>query len=169
MRLLNTDTMQIEHYIAQNPQDGNYNAALTIDYNNMLGVCPGGKGEFHRYQQLTCDQHRRNTPLTVNPLDVRTVAHIKYSADGTISSDDPTINNDLDKILNLNCPAALLKENRKAALDALKNGIKRKYGTKHLSSDVWKQIYNSMCSERNGAKREYVGILEWYLKRKMAQ
>jgi len=169
MRLLNIKTMQIEHYIAQRPQDGKYNAALTIDYGNMLGVCPGGKGEFHRYQQLTCDQHRKNTPLTVNPLVARTIAQIKYLADGTICSDEPAINNDLDKILNLNCSEARFKENRKAALDALKKWVRRKYDTRHLLPNAWKQIYDNMCTEKDGGKREYVGILDWYLKRKMAQ
>ncbi len=164
---LDLDTLQIEHYIAQNPQDTAYDAALTIDYDNMLGVCPGGKGKVHKYQQLTCDQHRGNIPLTVNPLDARTIAHIKYRADGTISSDLPEIDKDLDKTLNLNCPAARFKENRKAALDALKRWICKKYGAKHLQANIWQQIYDAITAENNGAKREYIGIIEWYLNRKM--
>lgn len=167
MRLLSIETMQIEHYIAQNPEDGEYNAALTIDYHNMLGVCRGGKGKFHKYRQLTCDQHRKNAPLTVDPLSAHTIAQIKYSTDGTILSDNEKINDDLDKILNLNCPESRLKENRKAALDALKKWVNKNYSGKHLSSDVWKKIYIGMCTAKAGSKPEYVGILEWYIKRKI--
>lgn len=169
MRLLDMKTMQIEHYAAQNPQDADYNPESTIDYNNMLGVCPGGKGSVHKYQQLTCDQHRGNIPLTVNPLVARTIAQIKYLADGTIASDDPDINKDLDQTLNLNCAAARFKENRKAALDALKKWIKKEYGARHLSANIWKQVYGTICTDKDGAKKEYIGIIEWYLKRKMAQ
>lgn len=60
MRRLNLDTMQIEHYKAQHADDEDYDSALTIDYHNMLGVCPGNKGNTTRFRDLTCDQHRGN-------------------------------------------------------------------------------------------------------------
>ena len=41
MKRVSIGNLQIEHYIAQNPEDSDYDAALTIDYNNMLGVCTG--------------------------------------------------------------------------------------------------------------------------------
>lgn len=167
MRRLDIKTMQIEHYIAQNPEDGNYNPSLTIDYQNMLGVCPGGKGQVHIIKQMTCDQHRKNIPLTVDPLDTTSIAKICYTSDGGIDSEDYAIRKDVQETLNLNCPEALLKENRKAALDALKNWVYARYKGKSVSKTEWQRIHSKYCSAQNGQKREYVGIIEWYLKKKI--
>ena len=50
--------MQIEHYIAQSSETGKQDPLLSIDYRNMLGVCPGGKDRgAHHFDDLTCDQH----------------------------------------------------------------------------------------------------------------
>lgn len=167
MRKLNLSTMQIEHYIAQSPEDGSYDAALTIDYHNMLGVCPGGKGRVHNLRHLTCDQHRGNTPLTVDPLNAVSIAKIKYSANGSIGSDDPVIQRDLHETLNLNCSEARLKENRKAALDALKGWVQRQYEGKSIPKATWQRIYAKYCGTQNAEKSEYIGIIEWYLQKKI--
>lgn len=93
---------------------------LSVDYHNMLGVCPGGKGQATRgYADMTCDQHRGNTLLTVDPLNLHSVKKIRYRPNGIIYSNDPDINSDLNDILNLNCNAAKLPMNRKAVLDQL--------------------------------------------------
>ncbi len=59
MRRIDSKSIRIEHYVAQNPQSGNYNAALTIDYQNMLGVCPGEENYATTDKQLTCDRHKK--------------------------------------------------------------------------------------------------------------
>lgn len=167
MRRLDKETMQIEHYNAQNPDDGSYDAAQTINFQNMLGVCPGGKHMVHAYKDLTCDQHRKNIPLTVNPLNEGSVAQIQYRTNGEIYSDDPEINKDLCETLNLNCAASKLKENRKSALDALKKWVQKEYGKKSIPASEWQRILTQYCAPRSGAKKEYVGIIELYLKKKM--
>lgn len=167
MRRIYKETMQIEHYIAQNPKDGSYDAAQTINFRNMLGVCPGGKNEFHVYRDHTCDQHRKNIPLTVDPLNENSVAKIKYSSSGEIYSDDPNIHKDLAVTLNLNGAASKLKENRKSALDALKRWIQKEYGKTNIPSSEWQRILTQYCTPRNGVKKEYIGIIEAYLKKKV--
>lgn len=167
MRRLDEKTMQIEHYIAQNPEDGSYDAAQTINFRNMLGVCPGGKHEVHAFKDMTCDQHRKNIPLTVDPLDVNSVALVRYRSDGEIYSDDPDIDKDLCETLNLNGTASRLKRSRKEALDALKKWIHKEYGKKNIPASEWQRILTKYCTPQNGAKKEYVGIIEWYLKKKI--
>lgn len=167
MRRLDKKTMQIEHYIAQNPEDGSYDAAQTISFRNMLGVCPGGKHTVHAYKDFTCDQHRKNIPLTVDPLNETSVAKVKYSSSGEIYSDDPNIHKDLDVTLNLNGAASQLKENRKSALDALKRWIQKEYGKTNIPASEWQRMLQYYSAPKDGAKKEYVGILEAYLKKKV--
>ena len=58
-KLNSPQDVRIEHYTARNPEDGEYDAASTLDYKNMLAVCfgnslhPGTKEE-----DRTCDAHR---------------------------------------------------------------------------------------------------------------
>mgnify|MGYP004437301451 CR=1 FL=1 len=48
-------------------------------------------------EDKTCDAHRGNTELTVNPFDELSVRKIKYKEDGSIYSDDADINKDVTK------------------------------------------------------------------------
>ena len=170
MRRIKLDSMQIEHYIAQNPKDADgYQIGQSVDYNNMLGVCQGDKKTAHSLKNLTCDQHRQNEPLTVDPRDPHIEDVIRYKDDGTICSRNKDINRDLDEILNLNCPASRLKENRKAALDALKKKVAGQYGGKSITKAEWERIYKHIDMPEQEKKLEYIGILRWYIKRKIQQ
>lgn len=165
MRRINLDTVQIEHYIAQHPADGDYDPALTIDYSNMLGVCPGNKCEGLPAKYLTCDQHRKNIPLTVDPRKAESVAAIRYRADGVMFSNIPSINEDIQVTLNLNCAAVHLPENRKAALDALKKKIFLDCKDKTATKSYFQRLYASLRSK--DTLSEYLGILLHYLEKRI--
>lgn len=113
MKRISTDDMTIEHYISQSADK-----SKTLDYQNMLGVCFGNRGK--KEEEQTCDAHRGNSVLVVDPLIPAKVQQIKYKSDGTIYSDDLNINRNLNEDLNLNCDVleVSLKKNRKEALDA---------------------------------------------------
>lgn len=165
MKHISMKDIQIEHYIAQNPEYGDYDAALTIDYNNMLGVCSGNKFGRGTRERLTCDQHRGNAKLTIDPRSKASVAKIKYKTDGTICSDDDDIQRDLDIILNLNCPAAYLKENRRRALDALKNDMLKNFPGKRATRAY---LEKRLAHFQNASvKTEFAGILIWFLNRQL--
>ena len=94
---------------------------------------------------------------------------IKYkTATGKIYFDAPDIFKDLDKVLNLNCDKHLLKENRKAIL----NSIIRELG-KLQKNGIWsKKILETMKSKYENTdldekKKEYAGIVVWYLEKRM--
>lgn len=75
MRRMQPGTMQIEHYLPRSSSDD----AATIAYGNLPGVCPGDKGYAEKFQ--TCDAHRGNTPLTVDPLKRRNTG-MREAVDG---------------------------------------------------------------------------------------
>ncbi|MFI3213508.1 MAG: hypothetical protein R3Y24_09200 [Eubacteriales bacterium] len=115
--------IKIEHYMPRHPLENERSNESTIDYRNMILVCDGNSGSKKNAQ--TCDTHKGNTPITVNPFDIKTINKIKYKRNGIIYSADVDINEDLNETLNLNCDAASLPDNREAALRSLQIKIKK--------------------------------------------
>lgn len=102
-RIPNVDLCTIEHYKSQQlctPSEA-------LDYNNMLGVCTIDRNQRKQFQ--TCDSHRGSTPLTVNPLNEKSLCQIYYEEQtGKIHSMNKSIDFDLDNTLNLNCTESRL-------------------------------------------------------------
>ena len=63
-------------------------------------------------EDKTCDAHRGNIPLTVDPRDIYSIRKIRYTLDGYITSNDKGIRTDVEDTLNLNCKASSLPENK---------------------------------------------------------
>ena len=118
-------------------------------------------------EDTTCDAHKGNAELTINPFDELSVRKIKYKADGSIYSDDADINEDVTEILNLNCEAVSLPETRKNVLNVLKNEIAEK--CKGKSHDVYirelERIYDRLVYQRN--LTPYCGIIISWLEEKL--
>lgn len=169
MQRVDLQTTTIEHYIPQNPLDREADSALSIDYNNMLAVCGGNIYRAHRKSELTCDKHRENIPLTVNPRNEHSVAKICYKGDGTIYSDDLGINRDLDKTLNLNCEATLFKQNRKRVLDVVKQTIFKKFAGNEIPKRQLENMLIKLESKNDGKYEAFCGIAIWYLRKKIAR
>jgi uncharacterized protein (TIGR02646 family) len=89
--------MKIEHYKCQD----NY-SSLQLSYNNLFGVCTGNEGHPKKLQ--TCDTKKGNIDIMINPISTNPNCEtlIKYFSTGEIHSDDPIIENNIDKVLNLN-------------------------------------------------------------------
>lgn len=165
-RLESCDQVKIEHVVPQSKLLEDERAAL--DYRIMLGVCYGN--EAHPKKEQTCDAHRGNEPLTIDPFNENSVGLIKYQSDGTIYSKDYEINKDLNITLNLNYNGSgvYLKENRKEALAACKEKLK-----KNKRKGLWsKSMLQRMLIEyerpdEDGKLKPYSGIVIEYLKRKI--
>ena len=151
----------IEHWDPQRPQEGE-DHGQGLEYNNMFAVCAGNRGCGNK-NDLTCDASRGNVPLTVNPSRPRTLVGIKYSSDGEISSSDECVHRDLTVILNLNCEAISLPQNRKRALDALIKDISKNHPTGDIKSYCRKRLEELTQQREN--KVPYIGILIWWLER----
>lgn len=157
MRRMQLGTMQIEHYLPRSISD----EATTIAYSNLLGVCPGNKGNAEKFQ--TCDAHRGNKLLTVDPLKPSSVALVRYLSDGTIYSDDADVNRDLQFTLNLNCAQAYLPQNRRAALNSLKQKIHSDCIGQTATKAYFQNLYDALILGKNGILNEYLGIMLDYL------
>lgn len=167
MRRLETcEQVKIEHILPQSMIEGDERAAL--DYRIMLGVCYGNKG--HRKKEQTCDAHRGNEDLTINPYNKTAINMIKYKSDGTIYSDDEAINKDLDITLNLNYngPGVYLKDNRKEALEACKKKLHVMQSQGLWSKNILLRILDEYeRPDKEGKVKAYSGIVIEYLKRRI--
>ena len=82
----NPSVVRIEHCRPRHSQDEQeYDKKATLDFKWMLGVCYGNSlVRGVKPEDKTCDAHRGNTELTVNPFDELSVRKIKYKTDGSI-------------------------------------------------------------------------------------
>lgn len=167
MKRIDLQNTTIEHYIPQNPLGIEADDMLSIDYNNMLAVCCGNVN--HRKSELTCDKHRGNTPLTVDPRNKHSVEKICYKYDGTVYSEDKEIDKDLNQTLNLNCEAVLLKQNRKSVLDAVKKEILKKSAGNEVSKRQLINMLDKLKTKNDGQYKPFCGIAIWYLRKKLAR
>ena len=153
--------VSIEHII---PQSENTDKAL--DYDNMLAVCNGNRDSGDR-RRLTCDAHRGNQRLTINPLVSNTLESVRYRSNGEMYSDDSLINEDINAVLNLNCHEVLLPENRKSALNVLLADINRSRG-KNVSFEACCRKRLKELKEAD-KKVEYCGIMIYWLENRLRQ
>lgn len=164
-RIQDISKMTIEHYKPQHPQNTDEsNRRDSLDNNNMLGVCLGNRGCEMKKQ--TCDAHRGNMPLTVNPFNRASIAKIAYNTYGSIYSGDPAINTDLNETLNLNCEYGYLIKSRKQAADALKRYLLKNQPQGQWSYALLAKTKAEYCKlSPDGAKQEYLGILLFYIEK----
>lgn len=161
--------VRVEHCKPRHPQDEiEHDKKATLEFKWMLGVCYGNsikKGV--KPEDTTCDAHKGNAELTINPFDELSVRKIKYKADGSIYSDDADINKDVAETLNLNCQALSLPQTRKNVLMAEKNRIMKK--CKGKSQDAFmrelERTYEKLVQERNLIP--YCGIIISWLEEKL--
>lgn len=163
MKRIDKSNMKIEHYKPQSKY-----GHLDLDYRNMLGACDGNSKAGENKNVQTCDTHKGNEEIVVNPLEQSSIDLIKYRGDGTIYSDDENINKNLNEILNLNCDAVFLKSNRKSALDSLKKFISKKSPNKTSSKELLIKIKrNYETFDNEGKLKEFSGIILYYLNKRI--
>lgn len=165
-RLESCADVKIEHIVSQSSLKENERAAL--DYRIMLGVCNGNAGKPRRQQ--TCDTHRGNDDLKINPFNQTLMNMVKYKSDGTIYSNDPDINKDLDITLNLNYNGenAYLKLNRKEALAVCKNRLTKLQKDGNWKKNVILRILKEYeTPDEEGRLIPYSGIVVDYLKKRL--
>ena len=166
MRRIDIKNMKIEHWY---PED-RLSDVKKLEYSNMLGVCMGHI-EGTKGVDDTCNTHKGNILITVSPLDMSTLSKIKYrTSTGEIYSEDKQIQKDLNDTLNLNSSKHLLSINRKTVLNTVIMEM-----SKMQKKGIWsrrviesiKEQYEKM--DITGKKKEYAGIVLWYLNKKLKQ
>jgi uncharacterized protein (TIGR02646 family) len=102
MKEIDEHTMKIEHY--QSQPDSSH---LQLDFKNMLGACTGvikekGKTKLTEH----CDSAKGSEKLELlDPTESKKlhfIKELKYTKTGKVFSNNPKVQNEIDKILNLN-------------------------------------------------------------------
>lgn len=168
MSRITMETIHIEHWIPQKGEHytGEYTQEdcdrLSIDYQNMLGVCPGRKEQS--YKHTTCDHHRGNARIKIDPREEWMINTLRYLPSGKMESDDKDISHDISNILNLNEP--MLVENRKSAWRACEEMLKRKHQKGTWSKAMLeKQIDRYQGRDKQGNRYPYAGVVLYWLQK----
>ena len=162
MQRIAHDTIKIEHWQPQSIYPD-----LQLDYRNLLGACQGNQGQPQRLQH--CDTRKGETEITINPADASKNCEnfIKYRSNGQIYSDDETINNELNEVLNLNLET--LTRNRKAAMDAVIEGLRKKYPSKSWTVSILSKEIAKFDNVTKKAKyRPYCQFVIFLLNKKLS-
>lgn len=156
-------SMKIEHWTPRNGPFGN--RSLELDYKNMLACCLGYEGE----NPSTCDTKKGDKPLTLDPRNKVHIDKIKYeSKTGRIYSDDQTLDNDINYVLNLNCKEHCMMENRRVLLEEFKNFMMDKFSAQSWTkANLLKVLNKYQGIDKNGEKIPYCGIVIWYINSKL--
>ena len=150
------DKVKIEHYAPRSPSN-------ELEYKNLLAVCCGNEGTPAKEQ--TCDTHKGNTILRVDPQNEGHIAQITYDGSGEISCKDEQLKEDLDKTLNLNCPR--LKSARQQVLKAFFAVMSKDKQGKTASKAYLEKKLEYYRERRNDRLSPYCGILIYYLQRRI--
>lgn len=162
MQRISIDKMKIEHWKSQDDYE-----ELQLNYNNLLGACQGGEGSPNHLQH--CDTKKGNTEITINPVDNLRICEdlIKYLGNGEIASDDVTINNDLNQVLNLNMQT--LVNNRKEVLELVLKQLKNQYPKGDWTEAILnKKIQQWSDKQSDGKYKPYCQIVIYHFKKKLS-
>lgn len=161
--------MKIEHWYPQSPSPRDAGAAAPtpaprgpLDFHNLLGVCTGG--EHRPRAEHHCDTRKGNRLLTIDPLD-HPERFLRYAADGSIRATAPTMQPELDDVLNLNLDR--LKHNRKQAWDGAYAALKRGGARSFRPASLRKELARTRQVDSQGKRREYCGYVAFYLEKKL--
>lgn len=168
MARITESNIQIEHWVPQKCEyyEDQYTQEecdeLAIDYRNMLGVCSGGEGRA--YKNTTCDEHRKNFWIKIDPHRQWMIDSLQYKRDGTILSTDRDIEYDISETLNLN--EEILRANRQRAWQACMQVMQkqRRSGT-WTKAMIGRQIARYEGRDEEGNRLPYAGIVLYWLKK----
>lgn len=129
------------------------------EWRNLLLACPGGEGKGPGAQ--TCDTHKGQQPLTLDPTDPRIATLISFNSAGEVTAILDGHRAELVEVLNLN--ATHLVEDRKSALEGLRKRLIAKYGSKgKWAPGVLQRELDELQARR--PLLAYSAFLEWWLK-----
>lgn len=159
------NTMKIEHWKAQSSMT---KEVQKLDFNIMLGVCDGCRDEVD-YKYTTCDTHRGDTELYVNPLDKRMMDTIRYDRNGYIHSTDDRIEHDLTDTLNLNCEQApsRIVANRRLVYEEFERGLHRLQNKGKWNVGSLKKLLHDYEQLNDGKRDAYIGVALYLIHKRL--
>lgn len=154
------DEMNIEHWEPQS-----WAPSRQLDWKNLLAACKGnpGSGADSRH----CDHQKGDEPITLDPQRERHVRTISFTANGGIRSNDPALQDDIDRRLHLNLPR--LRANRTAAVQALVSGFRRRYGGEFPRDALRHELEQHTRPGANGPLPPYASAVAFWLRRRLGE
>lgn len=158
MQRIAPETMKIEHWhsLKKHPDE-------QLVYMNLLACCKGNEGQPSRNQH--CDTRKADEDLLYNPADKTHHPRLKirYTADGTICSEDKAFDAEINHVLNLNW--GQLKNNRKAVIQAVQSVLSAEPG-KRRPNEISRLLKKWEKTDSKGKLQEYCHVAVYYLKKK---
>lgn len=158
------ESMKIEHWKAQSQLTSE---AEKLDFRIMLAVCDGCRGDQDRY--TTCDEHRHNKELFVNPMDPSMMETIEYSRNGYIKSSDPRIDRDLNLILNLNCEQSKSRIvlNRKNVYSECVSRLAKRKPSGQWTTEFLQSVLEDLTKTTDGRLQPFIGVIKYVIVKHM--
>lgn len=137
-----------------------------LDWSNLLGSCDGGQRSEGRYE--TCDLRQENTPLTIDPTQNTSVRRLYLERRGAtsglfLSSDDPTIADDVEKTLGLN--SGDLPELREQTWKSFEAAVKKAHPKSHWDRATRERFFTDWQYQTGRKFRPFLGAVEERLRR----
>jgi len=161
----NYPSSKIEHVKCQSQ-----NSDQELNYSNMLLACNGNHGSPKIMQ--TCDTYKGEMDLSFNPADTRRNIEslIRYRANGEIFSDDETIDNELNSVLNLNTKD--LVDIREVFYKEIQQRIILE-GKKRKGKDIQKRFYEiekeKLLTQNSGKYIPYCMVGVYLIEKKLSK
>lgn len=154
--------MKIEHGWPQSDPD--QGEARALDFFNLLAACPGNQGAPPGSQH--CDTRKGPQRITLDPRAPSThPSQLRYLTDGSIAVDDPVLQEDLDRRLNLN--DEVLKANRKEARRVFLAALFKQLGTEGTRTRLAREIHRLQQPGADGRLEPYVEVNVSFLRKRL--
>ena len=173
-RIRDNADMTIEHW---RPIDCNSGGAM--DYENMLGVCDGGRKAGRTESEgsrrvLCCDASKGNREITISPFNPEHIQKIRYGEDGRIYTHpkDEELEKDINEVLRLNGDDGIdtqtrIVKGRREAYKSYARYIRKLIQEKRLSRSVLEKRIRHIESQE--MYDEFCGVTLYFLKKKLRQ
>lgn len=163
MQRIKKDTMKVEHWKPQKKY-----SEMQLDYKNLLASCKGGEGKIKKLQH--CDTSKGEDEITISPVDADKSCErlVKFKGNGMLYSDDPDIDDELNRILNLN--TVILKNNRSTIMRQVIEEMTRQKGKKsEWPVQYARKMIEKYQSKHSGKYLEYCQVVITLLKKRFSE
>ena len=151
------DNSTLEHYIPRSND-----MTLSLDYRNLFAVCDKTRKKPRDMQ--TCDVHRNNEALHIDPRQQNDIDTIYYTHKGYIHSDNEEYEIDISETLNLNCQ--MLVDNRARTMKTLAERSNRRQNREWTKEQIKKYLEKLEAPDDD---TEYAGYLIYMLKKRLSR
>lgn len=166
MQRINNDPFltKIEHF---KPQCSH--SHLSLDYDNHLAVCAGGKGSTETHcdtlkGELKCEDQL----IAINPTDAQIMSAIKFSGDGTVFTDNPTWDKEINEKLGLNIKK--LKDWRLAVIESLELLVQMIFkGTTLTKQWINKEIQRWKTPDASNQLKSFCQVAIYWLEKRYSK